>query len=60
MRARPSPPAAAGFVGQALYPVLQKPLRPFVDKAPSDPYHLKNRGLKAHALAGGHDGGNLA
>ncbi len=23
-------------------------------------YHLKNRGLKAHALAGGHDGGNLA
>lgn len=23
-------------------------------------YHLKNRGLKAHALAGGHDGGSLA
>src|SRR5437870_12808053 len=39
MRARPSPPAAAGFVGQSLYPVLQKPLRPFVDKAPSDPHH---------------------
>jgi len=23
-------------------------------------YHLKNRGLKAPALAGGHDGGSLA
>jgi hypothetical protein len=23
-------------------------------------YHLKNRGLKAHALAGGRDGGSLA
>ena len=33
------PVAAAGFVGQARYPVLQKPLRPFVYKAPADPDH---------------------
>jgi hypothetical protein len=32
-----APVAAARFVGQSLYALLQKPLRPLVDKAAADP-----------------------
>ena len=42
--ARHAPMAAAGFVGQSLYPVLQKPLHPLGDKAPADPDGLGNMG----------------
>jgi hypothetical protein len=36
------------------------PAGPVHIKAENFLYHLKNRGLKAHALADGHDGGTLA
>jgi hypothetical protein len=41
---RLGPVAAAWFVSQPRDALLQKPLRPLVDKAPADPNHVGNVG----------------
>jgi hypothetical protein len=38
------PPAAAAFVFQTLQSILQKTLRPLVDKATADPNRVRNMG----------------